>query len=80
MKNEFKKQDANGNQLGESIGKGIDEKHVQKVMDARKNDALISFKLPTELKKEFINNCGNPSELLRAFCRGFVQQRKNPLG
>lgn len=75
-KNTFKKSDANGKQLAEEIGKGIDNIHTQKVLEARKNNGVMSFKLPEQLKEDFFNDCENPSELLRAFVRGYVSQRK----
>ena len=76
LKNTFKKSDANGNELAEEIGKGINKEHLEKVMEERKFNDIITFKLPAKLKEDFVANCKNPSEVLRAFARGYVSQSK----
>jgi hypothetical protein len=75
-KNKFKKADANGNELAEQIGKGINEEQTQKALEARKNNDIMSFKLPMQLKDDLQKYSINPSELLRAFIRGYVSERK----
>lgn len=79
MGNTYKKQDANGNQLAEEIGKGIDELHQKKVLEARKNDATYQFRTPTQLKEDFNKVCENPSEVLRSLMRGYVNHKKQKL-
>jgi hypothetical protein len=55
MKNEFKKQDANGKQLSETIGKGIDEIHAKKAEEARK--LFVGVRVSDIQKKMFIASC-----------------------
>lgn len=76
MKNTYKKQDANGNELAEEIGKGLNLVHAAKVSEVRKNDALLQLRLPTELKEAFNDSCNNPSETLRSLMRLYVIQSK----
>ena len=64
-----KKYDADGNELAEQIGKGLNIEHINKVKKARLCDSVITFKIP-ELEKALFMENENPSELLR----NFVQQ------
>lgn len=77
-KNKFKKQDANGNELPEAIGQGRNEIHIKLVLEARKevNNDIYSFRISSKLKESF-NELDNNGEVLRAFVRGYVAQRKN---
>lgn len=76
MKNKFKKSGANGKQLSEQIGRGLNAEHTLKVLEARRNDSIITFRLPEQLRADFTKECENYSELLRAFVRGYVSQKK----
>ena len=53
-KNEYKKRDANGNQLPEQIGKGLNLEHLAKVKEARevKNKTIIA-KVTTSFKEKW---------------------------
>jgi antitoxin component of RelBE/YafQ-DinJ toxin-antitoxin module len=53
-KNEYKKRDANGNQLPEQIGKGLNLEHLAKVKEARevKNKTIIA-KVTTSFKNKW---------------------------
>ena len=58
MKNEFKKRDAQGNQLPEEIGKGLNLEHCNKVMNERnKLSETISFRVTKEDKENFLKEC-----------------------
>ena len=74
MKNEYKKQDSEGNPLPEQIGKGIDVEHEKKVLKERLNDASITFKLPSKLKTQWEDLVGkNQSHILRLFIKDVVE-------
>lgn len=52
-KNKHKKSDSKGNKLSEQIGKGLNEKHVLKVLKARETlDSTISFKIEASTNKK----------------------------
>lgn len=53
-KNEYKKRDANGNQLPEQIGKGLNLEHLAKVKEARevKNKTIIA-EVTTSFKEKW---------------------------
>jgi len=55
MKNQFKKRDAQGNQLSETIGKGIDEIHEKKALEAR--NLFVGVRVSDIQKKMFIASC-----------------------
>ncbi len=58
MKNQFKKRDAQGNQLSEEIGKGLNLEHCNKVMKERNNlSETISFRVTKEDKENFLKEC-----------------------
>lgn len=54
-KNKFKKQDAKGKQLSETIGKGIDEIHTKKVLEAR--NLFVGVRVSSMQKEMFIASC-----------------------
>ena len=54
-KNTHKKQDAKGNKLSEAIGKGINKKHLKKVLDERQ--LFISVRAGESRKAQFIASC-----------------------
>ncbi len=67
--NEFKKKGADGNQLPEEIGKGLNYEHpaVKKMLNAR-----IEFHLNDGNKEKFVRFCkpyGGVSEFLRQYIK-----------
>ena len=80
MKNKFKKSDANGNELPEAIGKGVDETHLKKVMKARNMDARITFKSKEIDKLNFERICKelniNPSLVHRELMLNFIKENQ----
>jgi len=67
--NEFKKKDADGNQLPEEIGKGLNYEHpaVKEMLDER-----MEFHLNKGDKKKFVRFCkpyGGVSEFLRQYIK-----------
>jgi len=73
-----KKRGADGKELAEQIGKGINPVNVEKALEGRQNSEMIVFRLPAQQKEAFMEGNKNPSELLRAFVRG-VNSQKNPI-
>lgn len=58
MKNQFKKRDAQGNELPEQIGKGLNLEHCNKVIAERRNlSETISFRVTKEDKENFLKEC-----------------------
>ena len=55
MKNSYKKKDAQGNPLSETIGKGLDKVHAQKVLNER--NKFISIRVSKMEKEMFIMSC-----------------------
>jgi hypothetical protein len=80
MKNEFKKADANGNQLSEQIGKGLNVEHLKKVQDARNVDAMNSFKSREIDKLNFRDVCKelglNVSLVHRELMLNFIKENQ----
>jgi hypothetical protein len=79
-KNNYKKQDASGNQLPEAIGKGIDAEHLKKVQDARNVDAMNSFKSREIDKLNFRDVCKelglNVSLVHRELMLNFIKENQ----
>jgi len=73
--NNYKKKDANGNEIAEQIGKGFNEAHYKKVQEARKKQFTHTFKVSKMLEKDY-RDCGGTDGMLRAFMQGFVIQTK----
>jgi len=74
MKNKFKKSDANGNQLPEEIGKGLNKEHLQKVMKSRISETYIPIRMSWKEKNDFVNKCGkgNASNVARILFKMYV--------
>jgi hypothetical protein len=53
--NTYKKQDADGNQLSEQIGKGLNIKHTNKVLKER--NSFISVRAGNNKKKLYKDSC-----------------------
>jgi len=74
MKNEFRKRDANGNQLFEQIGKGLNTEHWAKVKASRiKLTETIAFRVSKKTKiqlDKFAKGVQlNPSDILKALLK-----------
>ena len=66
-----KKVDANGKQLKENIGKGLNIKQVDKIEKERLTD-FIKFRVDPKIKIILFNNYDNPSEMLRVYVNNLV--------
>ncbi len=76
-KNTFKKADANGNQLPEVKGKGLNLTHLLKVKEARRKDDYIRFRCSVDEKINFKTACNEikemtESEISRALHNAFA--------
>ena len=74
MKNEFKKADSKGNRLSEEIGKGIDTKFCEEVLNQRTKEVEFKLRLPTSEKIAFFKKCGegNASNVARILFKKYV--------
>ena len=76
MKNNYKKVDAKGNKLSESIGSGLNLDHFKKVKEARNMNCELRFRI-SEIEKlkfrEYAKKFNvSESEILRNLVNNFV--------